>query len=78
MSLDRAIQALKSLESAVDKLEAASAPSTQPEAAPGAEDALRQTIRTLQAENGRLRAVNKAAADRMEAVIARLETMNGG
>ena len=79
LALDRAFLALQKLEAIATELE--SRKSSGAEAAVARESdvdtnevvKLRLTVRTLQAENGRLRALVKTAADRVDSAISRLE-----
>ena len=82
MALDRAFLALQKLEAIATELESRQTNGIEssgvPQSASEANEveALKQAVRKLQAENGRLRALVKTAADRVDSAISRLEAQN--
>ena len=82
MALDRAFLALQKLEAIATELESRQTNGIESSGVPQSDsdanevEALKQAVRKLQAENGRLRALVKTAADRVDSAISRLEAQN--
>jgi len=82
LALDRAFLALQKLEAIANELESQRTNGIESSGVPQGDsdasevEALKQAVRKLQAENGRLRALVKTAADRVDSAISRLEAQS--